>query len=59
MKQIILNSWHELPTAKGMQVHGFTDANKAFEYAVKEYLPYGYKTAIFCTDLNLLTILNW
>lgn len=58
MEQIILTSWHELPTRKGIQVNGFKNAKKAFEYALKEYLPYGYKKAIFCTDINMLTILN-
>lgn len=42
----------------GIQINGFENPKKAFEYALKEYFPYGYKKAIFCTDINLLTILN-
>lgn len=58
MEKIILTCWSELPTAKGVQVNGFNNATEAFDYAEKEYLPYGYKTAIYCEDIKLLTILN-
>jgi len=53
MKKIIVDSWTKVPFM-GMQICKFDCPQKAFEYAEKEYFPYGYNIAFFSTDINTL-----
>ena len=55
MKTIIVENWNCVPFI-GIQVHKFTNAEKAFEYAKNEYMPYGYNTAYYCKDTGTLHI---
>ncbi len=55
MKTEIVESWANVPFI-GIQVYKFADANKAFEHAKSEYMPYGYNTAYYCKDTGTLHI---
>lgn len=57
MKKVIVDSWTKVPFI-GMQIWKFDCPQKAFEYAEKEYLPYGYKIAFFSTDIKTLFLSN-
>ncbi len=54
MNTTILHNWTHLPKTGGVQIAKFSDPERAFEYAKKEYLPFGYTEAYFCTDVQTL-----
>ena len=53
MNTKIVDSWTQVGFV-GMQISKFEDPEKAFEYAKKEYLPFGYNLAVFSKDIKTL-----
>lgn len=53
MKTTIVDSWTKVPFI-GMQIWKFNSPKTAFDYAEREYAPYGYNVAFFSTDTNTL-----
>lgn len=49
----IVDSWTKVGFI-GVQIWGYKDPQKAFDYARKEYLPFGYNIAVYSTDIKTL-----
>jgi hypothetical protein len=53
MKKEIVKSWTEVPFT-GVRIDNYKTAEAAFEYAEKEYYPFGYNTAYYSEDIKSL-----
>jgi len=53
MKKVIVKSWTEVPFI-GIRINNFKTPEAAFNYAEKEYLPFGYNTAYYSEDIKSL-----
>jgi len=55
METHTVENWTEVPFI-GIQVSKFETPKNAFEYAEREYKPFGYNTAYFSKDIKTLFI---
>jgi hypothetical protein len=53
MTKVIVKSWTDVPFIS-VRIDKFKTSNAAFEYAEKEYLPFGYKIAYYSEDIKSL-----